>query len=123
MRGNDVQEGLAHVRVKAKSAAASPEKMMIEENAAGAARLVAVRQEEVAVAPRLEARVVVRIVPVAGGAERGVEIGRVRHRLRRIEPHRRQVAAAAEPALRRHQHARVEMRGGHARASACAPPG
>ena len=39
---------------------------MVEEDAAGAARLVAVRQEEVVVAPGLEARIVVGVVPVAG---------------------------------------------------------
>ena len=73
--------------------------MLVEEDAARAARLAAVRQEEIAVAPFLEARVVARVVAVAGGAERGVEVGRVGEGLRRLEPQRRQVAAAAEPAL------------------------
>ena len=91
--------------------------MVVEEDAAGAARLVAMRQEEVAVAPGLERGIVTRVVPVAGGLERGVEVGRVLRRLRRFGPHRRQVAAAAEPAFGGDQHPRVEMRRRHARAA------
>ena len=66
--------------MKAKSARRVAAEEMVEEDAARAARLAAVGQEEVAVAPCLEARIVVRVVPVAGGAERGVEKGGVLHR-------------------------------------------
>ena len=46
---------------------------LVVENPAGAARLVAMGQEEVAVAPFLEARIIARIVRVAGRFEAGVE--------------------------------------------------
>ena len=117
MRGNTSRNASPTSRVKAKSGVGVAGEVVVEEDAAGAARLVAVRQEEVAVAPGLERGIIFRVVPVAGGLERGVEIGRVRHRLGRLRPHRRQVAAAAEPALRGHQHPRVEMRRRHARAA------
>ena len=90
--------------------------VVVEEDPAEAAGLATVRQEEVAVAPRLELRIVGGVVPVAGRLERGMEIGRVLHRFWRLEPHRGQVAAAAEPALRGDQHPRVEVRRRHARA-------
>ena len=114
--GEDVQERLSHVAGKGEIPFGVAGEMVVEKDAAGPARLAAVRQIEVAVAPGLELRIVLRIVAVAGRLVGGVEIGRVRHRLRRVEPHRRQVAAAAEPALGGHQHARVEMRRRHARA-------
>ena len=54
---------------------------------------------------------------IAGGLERGMEVGGVVERLGCFEPHRRQIAAAAEPALGGDQHPRVEMRRRHARAA------
>ena len=50
---------------------------MVVENAACAARFIAVGQEEIIIAFGLEAGVVSRIMGVAGGFERGVEIARV----------------------------------------------
>ena len=51
--------------------------MVIEEDAAGSARLLPVRQIEIAVAPGLERRVVAWVVPVTRRAERSVKIRRV----------------------------------------------
>ena len=116
MRGKASRNASPTSRVNAKSAVGVAAEVMVEEDAAGAARLVAVRQEEVAVAPGLELRIVAGVVAVAGGLERGMEIGRVLHRFRCLGPHRRQVAAAAEPALGGDQHPRVEVRRRHARA-------
>src|SRR3546814_13118831 len=68
-------------------------RMTVEEDSADAAGLVPVRQEEVIVAPGLEARVVGGIETVAGRLQRRME-GRG---IRRIGHHRRQIGAAAEP--------------------------
>ena len=46
---------------------------IVEEDAAGAARLAAMRQIKVFVAPFLEAGIGVRLITVAGPGERGVE--------------------------------------------------
>ncbi|CAH2599395.1 protein of unknown function [Rhodovastum atsumiense] len=110
------QEGAADILDEAQVRRGVARGEVVEEDAARAARLVAVGQEEIAVAPRLEARVVRRIVPVAGGLEGSVQLGCVLDRLRAVELQRRQVAAAAEPALPGHQHARIEMRGRDTRA-------
>ena len=54
---------------------------VVEEDAADAARLAAVGQPEVLVAPSLEAGPMVRIGSIAGSAQRAMEGGRVlRHR-------------------------------------------
>ena len=55
-------------------------------------------------------------MPVAGRPERRVKIRRIRHSFIRLQPHRGQIAAAAEPPLRRHQHPRVEVGRRHLRA-------
>ena len=117
MRGKHVEERQPDVAGEREVGIGVAAEVVVEEDAAGAARLVAVRQEEVAVAPGLELGIVARVVAVAGSPERGVEVGRVLHRLGRVEPHRRQIAAAAEPALGGDQHPRVEMRRRHARAA------
>src|ERR1700712_3330052 len=90
--------------------------MMIEKYTAGATRLLAMRKIEVPVAPSLERCVIAGVMAVAGGAEAGMKIRRVLFCLFRAEAHRRQVAAAAEPAFRGNQHAGVKMRGWHQRA-------
>ena len=84
---------------------------IVVEDAADAARLVAVLEEEILVAPFLEARVVGGVVAGAGGLERGVEIGGIQ----RLGKHRRQVGAAAEPADRCDDMAGVHMHGRHQR--------
>jgi len=52
-------------------------------------------------------------VGVAGALEGGVEEGAVFFRLRGVEEHRREVAAATEPAFCGDQHAGVHVDGGH----------
>src|SRR5689334_6272005 len=90
--------------------------MMIVENAANAARFIAMRQPEILVAPFFVSRIEIWPVFVAGGFHRGAEVARILKvpialiSLRWIE-----VAAAAEPAFRRHDMARVHMRGGAVR--------
>ncbi len=87
----------------------------VEEDAADAARLVAVRQEEILVAPGLELRVVgdgrVLLAGELHGLVEGERIGIVL-RAAPVE-HRRQVGAAAEPPARGHHHARVHVHGRH----------
>ena len=123
MRGKDVQECQPNIAREREVRIGIAAEVVIEEDAARATRLAAVRQKEVAVAPRLELGIVAGVVAVAGSLERGMEIGRILDRLGRLEPHRRQVATAAEPALGGDQHPRVEMCRGHARALHDARPG
>ena len=54
MRGIDLQERQADIAGEGEIGVGVAGEVVVEEDAAGAARLVAVRQEEVAVAPRLE---------------------------------------------------------------------
>src|SRR5688572_16960761 len=84
---------------------------MVVEDAAKAARLLAVRQVEIFVAPLLVARIVAGVGAVAGTLERGVEVGGVL--AVRLRKHRRQVGAAAEPALAGHDVPRVHVDGRH----------
>ncbi len=86
---------------------------MIVKNPPDTPGLASVRQVEIPVAPVLEGRIIAGIVPVTGGAQGGMEIRRVFPRLRRFRPHRRQVAATAEPAARCQQHACVHVRCRH----------
>ena len=102
--------------MKAKSASQSPLFEPVEEDAADAAHLVAVLQEEILVAPFLVAVIVGDRVAGAGGVHRGVEIDRVRVGLGApAVEHRRQVGAAAEPLPAGHDHARVHVDGRHMR--------
>ena len=50
---------------------------VVEENAAGAPCFLAVRKKKIIVALGFEARIVLRIMGVAGGLESGVEIARI----------------------------------------------
>src|SRR6185437_10578475 len=84
---------------------------IVEENSAHAARLVAVLQKEIFVAPGFEARVIGGIVLVACGFERRMELLRIRRD--RID--RRQVGAAAEPGFRRDEMPRVHVHRRHQR--------
>ena len=89
---------------------------MIVENAADAARDMAVGKPEIFLRPFRKARIEGRVVRGAGGAQPGVEgLGVLGDGDRGIE-----VGAAAEPALRRRQEAGVhmdrgDMRVGHVR--------
>src|SRR6185312_11618020 len=103
----DVEEGQSDVARKGEIALPIAAVEIIVEDAADAARLAAMLQEEIFVAPLLEARVIAGIVRVAGLLEARVEIARVRL----DRPHRREVGAAAEPALRCGDEARVHVRG------------
>ena len=89
---------------------------VIVENAANAARLIAMRQEEIFVAPFFVARVIGDRMPFAGAAHRRMESLRVGIVLRaaRIE-HGRQIGAAAKPRLGGDDKARVHMHGRHIR--------
>src|SRR3569623_925720 len=90
---------------------------IIVEDAADAAHLVAVLEEEVLIAPRLVFVVGrERTVRVARGLHRRVKRDRIRIRLRPTAvEHRREIGAAAEPGLRRDDEARVHVHGGHVR--------
>ena len=83
-------------QAKSRKSAAAPvaEVEVVEEEAAHAPRLVAVGEVEVAVAPLLEARVVLFAVGVAGRLGRAVPV----HRVLLVTVEGRQVVAAAEPA-------------------------
>ena len=111
-----VQEGKAHVPGEGKVLGGAFAVQVVVEDAAEAARFVAVREVEVAVAPRLEFRVVAGVVPVAGGLEAGVEGGGVLLRGGGFGAHGRDVTAAAEPAMGGDDHARVHVRGRDVRA-------
>src|ERR1700691_1178916 len=84
---------------------------IVEEDAADAATLVPVFQEEIFVAPLLEARVIAGIVRRAGRFERGVKILGVGG----FGEYRSQIGAAAEPPLGGAQMPRVHVRGRHQR--------
>ena len=89
---------------------------VVVEDAADAARLLAVRQIKILVAPRLEARVVDDGVRRAGLLHGGMEVARVGIFLRAPRPENgRQVGAAAEPPFRRHDETRVHVHGRHVR--------
>jgi hypothetical protein len=75
--GVGIEEGAADILGEGEVGLDVPGVVMVEEDPSGAARLVAMRQEEVAVAPSLEARVEAGVVPVAGRLEPGVEAGPV----------------------------------------------
>ena len=73
-------------------------------------------QVEILVALLLHARIIFRIVLVAGGLEGGVKVDRVRKILfALIVEQGRQVTAASEPAVGGDQHARIHVNGRHAR--------
>src|SRR5689334_24992386 len=93
--GVDLEEGLADGAGEGEVALEVAGVVVVEEDAADATRLVAVRQEEVAVAPLLEFRIVAGVLSVAGGSECPVEIRGVAL----LRKHRRQIGAAAEPGL------------------------
>src|SRR3546814_634779 len=93
--GIDLQEGAADVLSEGEVALPVAAVEVVVENAADAACLAAVGNEEVLVAPLLEARVEVGGVAVAGVLQGGVEVRRVL--LDRI--HRIEIGAAAEPRL------------------------
>ena len=83
-----------------------PRAQIVVEDPPDPARLAAVADHEILVRPRLEPRVVARVVRVAGGLQRRVE-GR---RVRRVLDRRVEVRAAAEPpGRRRPEHPRVHM--------------
>ena len=91
--------------------------MPVIKDAAYAARLVAVGQKEVFVAPGLVFAVPVGIESVAGALQRGVKHFGVRGVLAAlVGEKRRQVGAAAEPGLGGGDKAGVHVNGGHARA-------
>ena len=84
---------------------------MVVENAADAARDAAVGKPEIFVGPFRKARIESRVVGGAGGAQPGVErLGVLLVGDRRVE-----VGAAAEPAPRRGQEARVHVHRGDVR--------
>jgi hypothetical protein len=76
--GIDIEKRQAHVAGEGEVGLPVAAVQIVEEDTADAARLAPVLDEEVLVAPGLEARMVVRVVAVAGGLERGVEVGGVR---------------------------------------------
>ena len=69
----DVEKRLANRPHKGEIALKVAAVEIIEKNAAGAARLIAMRQVEIVVAPFFEARVALGIVADAGGGERPVK--------------------------------------------------
>src|SRR5688572_4371807 len=95
--GIDRQERLADCAGEAEILVPVAGVEIVVEDAAEAARLLAVRQVEILVAPLLVARIVAGVGVVARALERGVEIGGIL--AVRLREHRRQVGAAAEPAL------------------------
>src|SRR3546814_14712439 len=78
---------------------------MIVEDAADAAMHLAVGDVEILVRPLPEAWIMIGIVRVARGLHRGVEIGGIL----RIGDRRVEIGAAAEPALRAGEEARVHV--------------
>src|SRR5258708_3595067 len=91
----DLEEGGTHLADEGEIALPVAGVEIVEEDAADAARLAAMGKIEIVVAPLLEARVVAGVVAAAGGSKRLVKhrgVALVRH-------HRRQIGAAAEPAL------------------------
>src|SRR5579863_5616359 len=72
----DREKRLAHAPHKGKVAVPVAAVEIVEKDPAGAARFAPMRQVEIIVAPRLEARMALRIVTVAGGLEGGVEVFR-----------------------------------------------
>src|SRR5215831_7363268 len=76
--GIDREKGLADGPDKGEIALPVAAVEIIEEDPAGAARLAAMLQEEILVAPRLEALMAIRVVAVAGGGEGGMKhLGRL----------------------------------------------
>src|SRR5580704_9621251 len=69
--GIDLEERLADAAGEGEVAREVAAVEIVEEDAAHAARLAAVRQVEVFVAPLLEARIIAGVVAVAGGLQRG----------------------------------------------------
>ena len=112
----DIEKGTAHVLREGEVFFPVAGIQIVVENAAGATRFVAVGQEKIFVAPFFEARIVVRVMSIAGGLVGGVKFDRVGMIVAPLPiEHRRQVAAAAEPALCRADLPRVHVDGGHAR--------
>ena len=106
----DVEESFADVPGEGEMRVEMPFEMIVED-AADAARDVAVGKPEIFVGPFGKARIEGRIVGGAGGAQPRVEgFGVVLVGNCRVE-----VGAAAEPALGRGQEARVHMDRGHVR--------
>ena len=112
----DREEGLADVAGEGEILVRIARPVIVVEDAADAAHLAAMLEEEVLVAPRLVALVVGGRVALAGAAHRGMEGEGVRIVLRPppVE-HRGEIGAAAEPGLRRHDEARVHVHGRNVR--------
>ena len=112
----DAQKGFADRLGKGEVGIPVARIMVVVKDPAGAARFVAVRQEEVLVAPGLVALVIDAGAVVAGSLHGGVEIDGVDIGL---DPaaikHRGEVCAAAEPLLAGDDHARVHVHGRHVR--------
>src|SRR6266852_443325 len=111
----DGEEGFADIvgegEVALPAAAVAAAVEIVEEDAADAARLVAVLEEEILIAPFLEALVVVGIVRIARGLERGMKITRIGF----VREHRGEIGAAAEPSFAGDDMARVHVHGGNQR--------
>src|SRR5690606_15873388 len=113
----DLQEGLADGLGEGEVPLPVAAVVVVVEDAAGAARFIAVGQEEILVAPLLVFGVPGRVEGVAGALHGGVEVDGVGVVVAAVRiQHGRQVAAAAEPGLRRRDQAGVHVHGGHARA-------
>src|SRR5690606_39490471 len=109
-------KGAAHILREGKVCVPVSAVQMVIENATRATRFVAVGQEEIFIAPFLEAWVILRVMLVTGALVGGVKIHRIRMIVAPLHiKHRREIAAAAEPALRRIDMARIHMHSGYAR--------
>ena len=108
--GIDVKEGAPHVLGEGEVLLPFARVEVVIEDAADAARLVAVRQEEILVAPFPELLIVGHLVGVAGALHGGMEIDRVGVVLHpQAVQHRGEVSAAAEPCLGGHDEAGVHV--------------
>uniref|UniRef100_A0A0N4Z401 LigA n=1 Tax=Parastrongyloides trichosuri TaxID=131310 RepID=A0A0N4Z401_PARTI len=117
----DLEEGLADRLGEGEVLLPVAAVVVVVEDAAGAARLVAVGQEEILVAPVLVFGVPRRVEGVAGALHGGVEVDGVGVVVATVRvQHGRQVAAAAEPGLGRRDQPGVHVHGGHARADGVA---
>ena len=89
----DIEEGPADILGEGEIGLPVAAVEIVVEDAADTARFVSVGEVEVAIAPRLEARIVGRIVTLAGSPERRVKFLGVAL----VRVGRREIAAAAEP--------------------------
>src|SRR5690606_37807350 len=112
----DVAESRADVAGKGKVGVPVARVVVVVEDAADAARLLAVRQVEVLVAPLAIAVVIGDRVGGAGLLHGAVEVDAVRILLGAAAvEYRGESGAAAEPPLAGHHHARVHVHGGDVR--------